>query len=501
MLRKIRIGISALFFVLITFFFLDFAEILPNSFHRLAHLQFVPALLSLSVGILLFLIVLTLLFGRIYCSTICPMGILQDIIARLSKSTSKKKKRYSYSPAKNRLRWSVLGGTVISFLCGFTFIVGLLEPYSAYGRIVVHVFKPIYMLGNNLLESSFSKFDNYTFYQVDTSILSISSLFIAVVILTMIFIMAWKHGRTWCNTICPVGTILGLLSRFSLFKVRIDSDKCNSCGLCATKCKAACINSKEHTIDYGRCVDCFDCLGGCKQKALIYQPSLSPTDSSKRRFLVAGLLTAGAVPKLLSQVKESVASLEGKKVYKKENPVTPPGSVSREHFQQQCTSCHLCISKCPSHVLKPAFMEYGLAGVMQPTVSFEKGFCNFDCTVCGDVCPNGAILPISVKQKHLTQMGYVVFIEENCIVYTDGTSCGACSEHCPTQAVAMVPYKDGLTIPHVNKEICVGCGGCEYVCPARPFRAIYIEGNPVQKEAKPFKESEEHKGEIDDFGF
>ena len=196
------------------------------------------------------------------------------------------------------------------------------------------------------MESAFSKFDNYTFYQVDTSILSISSLFIAVVILTMIFIMAWKHGRTWCNTICPVGTILGLLSRFSLFKVRIDSDKCNSCGLCATKCKAACINSKEHTIDYGRCVDCFDCLGGCKQKALIYQPSLSPTDSSKRRFLVAGLLTAGAV-------KESVASLEGKKVYKKENPVTPPGSVSREHFQQQCTSCHLCISKCPSHVLKP----------------------------------------------------------------------------------------------------------------------------------------------------
>ena len=128
MLRKIRIGISALFFVLITFFFLDFAEILPNSFHR------VPALLSLSVGILLFLIVLTLLFGRIYCSTICPMGILQDIIARLSKSTSKKKKRYSYSPAKNRLRWSVLGGTVISFLCGFTFIVGLLSPSSTIIR-------------------------------------------------------------------------------------------------------------------------------------------------------------------------------------------------------------------------------------------------------------------------------------------------------------------------------------------------------------------------------
>ena len=174
--------------------------------------------------------------------------------------------------------------------------------------------------------------------------------------------MAWKHGRTWCNTICPVGTILGLLSRFSLFKVRIDTAKCNGCGLCATKCKAACINSKEHAIDYSRCVDCFNCLGVCKQKALVYAPSLkkqsdvetpapsSPDlDSSKRRFLVAGLVTAGATPKLISQAKESVASLEGKKAYKKENPITPPGSISREHFQQQCTSCHLCVSKCPSH--------------------------------------------------------------------------------------------------------------------------------------------------------
>ena len=483
MLRKIRIGISVVLFALITFYFLDFANILPNSFHRLAHIQFVPAVLSLSIGILIVLIALTLLFGRIYCSTICPMGIWQDVIARISKSVGKKKKRYRYSPAKNILRWTVLGVTVIASVCGFSVVLGLLDPYSAYGRIVVHIFKPVYMLGNNLLESVFSRFDNYTFYQVDTSVLSISSLLIAVITLAIIFVMAWKHGRTWCNTVCPVGTILGLLSRFSLFKVRIDTAKCNGCGLCATKCKASCINSKEHAIDYSRCVDCFDCLGACKQKALVYNPSLkkqqanveapvpsSPdTDSSKRRFLVAGLVTAGAAPKLLSQAKESVARLEGKKAYKKENPITPPGSISREHFQQQCTSCHLCVSKCPSHVLKPAFMEYGLAGIMQPTVSFEKGFCNFDCTVCGDVCPNGAILPISVEQKHLTQMGYVVFIEENCIVYTDGTSCGACSEHCPTQAVAMVPYKDGLTIPHVNKEICVGCGGCEYVCPGYEY--------------------------------
>ena len=505
MLRKIRIGISVVLFSLITFFFLDFAGILPNSFHRLAHLQFIPALLSFSVGILIFLILLTLLFGRFYCSTICPMGIFQDIVARVSKSVGKKRKRYGYSPAKNILRWVIVGVTVLTFACGFTLILGLLDPYSAYGRIAVNVFKPVYMSGNNLLESVFSRFENYTFYQTDASILSMTSFMIALVTLAIIGILAWKHGRTWCNTICPVGTVLGLLSRFSLFKVRIDKNKCNGCGMCATKCKAACIDSKKHTIDYSRCVDCFDCLESCSKHALVYSPIVSKkkqdTDTAKRRFLMIGVMTAVAAPKILAQIKETTATLGGKKAYKKENPITPPGSVSLEHFQAHCTSCHLCVSKCPSHVLKPALMEYGLEGMMQPTVSFEKGFCNFDCTVCGDVCPNGAIKPLTVDEKHLTQMGHVIFIEENCIVHTDGTSCGACSEHCPTQAVAMVPYKDGLTIPQVNTEICVGCGGCEYVCPARPFRAIYIEGNPVQKEAKPFKETETEKIEVDDFGF
>ena len=321
----------------------------------------------------------------------------------------------------------------------------------------------------------------------------------------MIGFLAWKYGRTWCNTICPVGTLLGFLSRFSLFKVRIDTEKCNHCGLCATKCKASCINSPEQTIDYSRCVDCFDCLGECRQNALSYTTPLKTekqvTDASKRRFLLAGLTTAAATPKVMAQAQNVAAVAAGMKSDKRQAPITPPGSISQEHFQAHCTSCHLCVSKCPSHVLKPAFMEYGLGGMMQPTVFFEKGFCNFDCTVCGDVCPNGAILPLTKEQKHLTQMGKVVFIEENCIVYRDGTSCGACSEHCPTQALSMIPFKDGLTIPHIDTEICVGCGGCEYVCPARPFRAVYIEGNAVQQEAKPFTDNHQEEIQVDDFGF
>ena len=348
-------------------------------------------------------------------------------------------------------------------------------------------------------------FRNYTFYQVDASLLSISSFIIGLLTFLVLGFLAWKYGRTWCNTICPVGTLLGFLSRFSLFKVRIDTEKCNHCGLCATKCKASCINSPEQTIDYSRCVDCFDCLGECRQNALSYTTPLKTekqvTDASKRRFLLAGLTTAAATPKVMAQAQNVAAVAAGMKSDKRQTPITPPGSISLEHFQAHCTSCHLCVSKCPSHVLKPAFMEYGLGGMMQPTVFFEKGFCNFDCTVCGDVCPNGAILPLTKEQKHLTQMGKVVFIEENCIVYRDGTSCGACSEHCPTQALSMIPFKDGLTIPHIDTEICVGCGGCEYVCPARPFRAVYIEGNAVQQEAKPFTDNHQEEIQVDDFGF
>jgi len=138
---------------------------------------------------------------------------------------------------------------------------------------------------------------------------------------------------------------------------------------------------------------------------------------------------------------------------------------------------------------------------MMPVMNFDHGFCNFDCTLCTDVCPTDALKPLTVQAKHKTQMGRVVFIMHNCVVFTDETSCGACSEHCPTQAVKMVPYKGMLTIPSVNPDICVGCGGCEYVCPAVPFKAIHVEGNPVQLEAHAFEDEVKKEVQLDGFGF
>ena len=483
MLKKFRIGISVTLFVLINLFFLDFAGFLPLGFHSVTKIQLVPALLALNVEVLVILLVLSLVFGRVYCSFICPMGVYQDVVAWLSKKFTKKKK-YTFSKAMTVLRWTVLAATVIAFIFGFNFLVGLLDPYGAYGRIVTHIFRPAYLAGNNLLEYIFSSFDNYTFYKVGIYSLGLLSTLIALATLVGIGLLAWRNGRTYCNTICPVGTLLGFISRYSLFRLQFDDDKCNSCGLCAMKCKASCINSKDKQIDYSRCVTCFNCIEACNRSAMKYAPykwkktvtnvpENKTVDESKRRFLSATVVTAVAATSLMGQ---KVASITGKRALKRNLPIVPPGGLNVENLQEKCISCHLCVSKCPSHVIKPAFTEYGLGGMMQPRLYFDHGFCNYDCTVCSDVCPSKALRPLTVEQKHQTQVGQVHFIRHNCIVFTDETNCGACSEHCPTQAVHMVPYKGVLTIPETDVSICVGCGGCEYVCPAKPYKAIYVEG-------------------------
>lgn len=512
MLKGLRVGISIVIFALITFYFLDIAEVLPNEFHALAHIQLVPAIIGASFVILSVLFILTLLFGRVYCSSVCPMGVYQDIVSWISRHRlfSKKKKRYRYSKAKNMLRWSVLGVTLITFFLNMPFVLGLVDPYSAYGRMITNVFKPVYMAGNNLLESVFTSFGNYTFYKVEVFILSTFSFIVGIITFLAIGFFAWKYGRTYCNTICPVGTILGFVSRFSLFKVRIDADNCNSCGACATRCKASCIDSKNHSVDSSRCVTCFNCLGSCSKGALKYAPSAKnkqveeytgSANKSKRQFLMTSLTTAVTVPAVFA--REKASQLSGEDIHTRQTPICPPGALSAEHLLNNCTSCHLCVSRCPSNVIKPAFMEYSIGGIMQPMMNYERGFCNYNCTVCADVCPNRALMPLTQDEKHMLQIGQVVFVEDICVVHTMDENCGACAEHCPTQAVTMIPYEghEGLTIPSINPDICVGCGGCEYICPVRPHRAIFVEGNKVHRQREAFQEEKKEDVMIDGFGF
>src|SRR6056297_853127 len=517
-MKKIRVVISLLFLIFLTLFFLDFAGIFPEDFIKgVVFLQFVPSVLKffkvfswIAAGFFVILL-LTLLFGRVYCSTICPLGILQDVISYLSKKTRIRKK-YKHLKSINWLRYSILGLALVFLFSGSILVVALLDPYSLFGRIVSDFFRPVLTEGNNLLASVLNKFDIYALYNVKLEPVHIEVLLIPIVFLGLIIWMSLKKGRLYCNTICPVGTFLGFLSKFSLYKIKLDTATCTKCGLCESVCKGGCINTKEQKVDFTRCVGCFNCFTVCPFSSVKFEKSIlkssqndkettvHPTDKSKRNFLAGLGLLFTSLP-IISKAQELV-SYNAHKPVKRKNPVSPPGAESTEKFNNACTACHLCVNVCPTQVLQPAVMEYGLRGLMQPRMDYHTGFCNFECTSCSEVCPTGAILPIMLEDKKLTQLGKAQFVKENCIVETEGTDCGSCSEHCPTKAVHMVDYKNDLRIPEVDEDICTGCGACEYACPTHPYKAIYVEGNPVHLRAKKPKEKEldevEHE---DDFPF
>ena len=488
MLRKIRTILAAVFFVLITLLFLDFTGTLHHWLSWMAKIQFLPAVMALNLVLVLTLIALTLIFGRIYCSIICPLGVFQDILARFHR----KKNKYSYSKEVRWLRYPVLVVFVIAGVAGIGSLFQLLAPYSSYGRIATMIFQPLWKLGNNLLAMVAEHYESYAFYSVDTWMRSLPVLIIAAVTLVALFILAWRGGRTYCNTICPVGTILSFFARFSWLKISFDEDKCRNCSLCSKNCKAACIDYKTHTVDYSRCVVCGNCIDNCKFGALKYKAGKSVSkeksndavDASKRSFLLASVLVSSAA---LAQKKEKLmdgglAEIEDKVAPKRQTPLTPPGSLSFDNLAKRCTGCQLCISECPNQVLRPSS---DLIHLMQPTMSYEHGYCRPECTRCSEVCPAGAIQKIDKPEKTSIQIGHAVWIKKNCVVLTDEVECGNCARHCPSGAIEMVqldPNDDeSPMVPAINEAACIGCGACEYVCPSRPFSAIYVEGHEVHR--------------------
>ncbi len=518
MLKKIRVVIALLVGLSFCLLFVDFRSMIPEGVVQFwADTQFVPALLRVfRIGFvvslaLIALLVLTLLTGRTYCSFLCPLGILQDLFSRIGKRL-KWAQKYNYHKPLNYLRYALLVLTTIVFAGGSAVLLNLLDPYSIFGRSFSYLVQPVVILANNLLAVILNSFDVYSVYRVKLPLVHWPVILWTAGFMLLIAFLSFRRGRLYCNSVCPVGTLLGLLSRVSLFKVRL-GDSCTSCGKCARVCKAECIDSKAKTVDSSRCVSCFNCLNVCHFDAISYkagrksatQTVTTPIDVSKRKFFkqaIAGssVLTLMASRARAEEVKKVIKSNKGLTPLNRKFHASPPGSESLDHFNSTCTGCSLCVTACPTNVLQPALFEYGLSGMMQPFMDFSNGLCNYECTICGDVCPTGAIFALPVAQKKRTQLGVAKFIKANCVVETDKTDCGACSEHCPTKAVNMVPYGK-LLIPEVKEDICVGCGACEYACPVTPFKAIFVDGHSQHQEAKEPK-NEKAKIEIEeDFPF
>ena len=503
MLRNIRIILAAAMFIGITLLFLDFTETMHSWFSWMPKLQFLEAVLALNVLVIVLLVVLTLIFGRMYCSVICPLGVMQDIIGWLGKKA--KKNRYSFSKELKWLRYPVLVLYVVALVAGIGVFVQLLAPYAAFGRIATNLLQPAYIAGNNVLAAAAEASDSYLFYHQDLWLRSLPSLIIAAITLVVLFVLAWRNGRTWCNTICPVGTVLSFFSRFSWLKIHFDTEKCRNCSMCSKNCKAACIDYKNHQVDYSRCVVCGNCIESCKFGALRYKSyrtkgtstegtvlavsshdTEEPSPNSRRAFLIGTALVSTAV---MAQKKEKMldgglAAIADRVIPERQTPLTPPGSLSADHMAKHCTGCQLCISECPNQVLRPST---DLMTLMQPVMSYERGYCRPECTRCSEVCPAGAIKPVTPIEKSSIQIGHAVWIKQNCVAINDDVPCGNCERHCPTGAIEMVPLDpddgDSPMVPAINEAVCIGCGACENLCPGKDgHTAIMVEGHEVHKE-------------------
>lgn len=506
MLRTIRVILATVVFALVTLLFLDFTGTLHLYLGWLAKIQFLPALLALNVGVIIFLVAITLIFGRVYCSVICPLGIMQDVVARFA---FWRKNRRAYSPAMTRLRFIMVAILAVAIIAGIGSISALLAPYSTFGRIAQNLLQPVYIYGNNILAGIAERNESYMFYEREVWVRATPVFITALATFIAIAVLALRGGRTYCNTICPVGTVLGYLSRYSRLKIAINNDSCKNCRKCERSCKASCIDVKTHTIDYTRCVVCGNCISACGFGAITYghkptidrenrlvaqvstadasvesaMESADTVDTSRREFLIsAGMIVASAA---LAQEKKKVdgglAVIEDKVPVERKTPLTPPGSLSAQNMARRCTGCQLCITKCPNDVLRPAT---DLTHFLQPKMEYDHGYCRPECNLCSQVCPTGAIQPVDLAEKSSVQIGHAVLVLKNCLAASKGVKCGNCERHCPVGAIQMVhPGGDEskTAIPTVNESRCIGCGACENLCPARPFTAIYVEGHEVHK--------------------
>lgn len=517
-MKPARVVISLLVLSAFIYVFIDswttFSLLMSSCF---LGFQFVPSVLktvvthSLKAAGFILIILMTLSAGRLYCSFLCPLGTIQDVFIYCKRKLFRKQKSLIlFISPFTKLRYSIFLIVLLSLGWGGASLLLWLDPYSISGRMITQLVKPVITLSFNKTIDGLQSLNYYGILPVDWVFRPNTAFWFTLAWLLLVIILSFRKGRLYCNTICPVGTLLGLISWISLYKIKINRESCTLCGDCLKVCKAGCIDIKKAKVDFSRCVGCQNCTAACTESAITYRlPARSlrketpAFDQGRRNWLGSNLSNFIFLPSsfLLGCSAIPVTGLKASELPRRK-AISPPGSLGRFHFTTHCTACHLCVSQCPTQVLQPSNFEYSIEGMFQPHMDFRVKYCSYECNICTLICPTGAIRPLTIAEKKRVQPGKARFIKHLCIVITKGTLCGACSEHCPTKACDMVPYKGNLSIPKMNPDICVGCGACEHACPTQP-KSIVVDENvihliaekPKQQALKAISDKEEESNE------
>ena len=492
-LKYIRIAVAAVMFVL--FFCVGIGV---RQLNAVLVTQFGPGLMGLTsvlfldtLAAVVLIAVVTLLFGRIYCSFLCPLGILQDGIAWLTHW--KKWNRYRFLDTRP-VKYGVFLCVLILGSAGVMLPLTALLPSSNFFTIVSNVFLRVFSTTDPETGAPAGQFS--------VNPPAAAFAFSLGVFLIVAAMAAWR-GRLYCNTLCPVGAVLSLLGRSPLYRITLSQEMCVSCGMCEAACKGGAISAKKKNVLAENCVMCFNCIGACKRGGVTLEkrPKMAAFSLSRRHFIgAAGGVVAGAGAYML------VRKLENSMPRPSSEPAMPPGAGNAKRFHSKCVGCGICIRECEGKVLVPAVGQYGLAGFMQPVVDYSRGSCVYDCNRCSNICPPNALLPLSLAGKQRTRIG-IAIVGGSCV------GCGICAEKCPANAIfiesrILMPLPPDAPQPSAHPprreaetqrkakvilDYCIGCGVCRNVCPLPDGPAITVSGVSEQirvKKAEPRNEAE-----------
>jgi polyferredoxin len=440
----------------------------------------------------LIILLLTFALGRSFCAWICPMGTSLDIWNRMVKPGKRQGNRH--------WKYALLFGIILLALVSIQ-SAWLLDPLVIFNRSLTLSVYPIFTglltalldagMGSGLLEGlAFTLWDALQGWLLPLTPLQTGLLLTTLLFFIGILFLEKFGRRTWCRVLCPLGALYGLLSHISPFGRRVDPD-CTSCALCETECRMGAIHDEDfERTRRSECILCLECSEVCEEKGTTYnwhwqQDGQEKFDFGRRR--VVGVLGASVLFGTVWKAQLRDRTADG-------YLIRPPGAVPEDRFLDLCLRCEECVKACSSTgaCLQPAGLTYGLSGFWSPSARMREGYCEYSCTLCGEVCPSGAIKPLTEEIKKSRVIGLAYINRSRCIPWETGEDCIVCEEHCPTPKKAIIfrsgtvdlpndIIKDGVKLPYVDTELCIGCGICEYKCPVLGESAVRITRQGEQR--------------------